>query len=98
MSVTLEVFNPVASDEDIVQIAATATLKKLNGARLGILNNTKPGAYMLQPFVEQELKKRIQDVQVKTWTIPFATPQSAKDPMLQEISRYADGVVALVGD
>lgn len=98
MSVMLEVLNPIVSDEDIPQVAATTTLRKLDAARIGILNNTKPGADMLQPFVEGELKKLIPNLQIKAWIVPFPTPQSAKDPILKEISEFSDAVVAMVGD
>ena len=98
MTQTLGVLSPVAPDEDIPQIAATATLRKFQGARIAILNNIKPGADMLQPYLEKELRKRIPDVEIKSWRVPFSTPQPEKDLMLAEIAEFADGVIAGVGD
>ena len=98
MSVTLDVLSPVAPDENIAQVAAPETLAQLDGKRIGILNNIKPGAHMLQPYIEKHLKERIPEVQFRAWMVPFSTPQSDKDRLLAEISDFSDGVIALVGD
>lgn len=98
MTLTLSVLIPVAADEDIPQVAATATLANISSARIAILNNIKPGADMLQPYLEKELQKRAPGVQLRSWRVPFSTPQPEKDLLLAEIAEFADGVIAGVGD
>ena len=98
MRVSLDVLNPIVPDDAIPQIVATTTLGNMNTARISILNNTKPGADMLQPFIERELKKRFPNLQLQSWTVPFPTPQPAKDLILQQIAESSDAVIAGVGD
>ena len=98
MRVSIEVMNPLVPDEGVQEVVATTTLGNINGARIGFLNNTKPGADMLQPFIERELKKRFPNLQLQSWTVPFPTPQPAKDLILQQIAESSDAVIAGVGD
>ena len=98
MTITLEVLNPVGALPPTQEQSLAPRLSDLRGAHIAILNNIKPGADMLQPYLEQELTQRNSNIEVKAWRVPFHTPQDLKDPMLAEIAQYADGAIALVGD
>ena len=96
--VTLQVFNPRAEVESVPQISASPRLGSLAGKKIGILKNGKTGGEMLLPYLEETLKKRIRDVELRTWFVPFARPPEVKEPMLTEIAEYGDGAIALMGD
>ena len=96
--VTLNVFNPRAEFESIPQVSVSPRLDKLTGKRIGILSNGKAGGEMLLPYLEEALKKRIPDIELRMWRVGFARLPDAKEPILKEIAEYADGVIALMGD
>ena len=96
--VTLSVFNPRGEAESIPQISASPRLADLTGTKIGILNNGKSGGEMLLPYLEEALKKRIGDVELCTWRIPFAWSPDVKESRLKEVAEYGDGVIALMGD
>ena len=94
----LRVLSPRGEIENTSEASASKRLHSLEGRRIGILNNGKPGGEMLLPYLEDALKKQIQDVRLRTWLVPLADPTSVKEPLLHEIAGYADGVVVLIGD
>ena len=96
--VTLQVLNPRAEVERMPQVSASPRLGSLTGRKIGILNNGKTGGEMLLPYLEETLKKRISDVELRTWVVPFARPPEVKEPILTEIAEYGDGVIVLIGD
>ena len=96
--VTLEVLSPRGR---VVEKAGGATLGRLSdlsGRKIGVLNNTKSGGEMLLPYLEEALKRRIPTLQLRTWRIPFAFPPELKEPRINDIVEYSDGVIALMGD
>ncbi len=96
--VTLTVFNPRAEVESVAQAAALSRLDNLAGKKIGVLCNGKPGAEMLLPYIQEALKKRIRDVEFRTWLVPMLERPEVKEPKLKEIAEYSDGVIALTGD
>ena len=96
--VSLKVFNPRGELESIPQVSISPRLDKLTGKKIGILNNSKAGGEMLLPYLEEALKKRVPDAELRTWRVLFASPPDVKEPKLREIAEYADGVIALTGD
>ncbi len=97
--VTVEVLNPRAEATAPPTASSAARLASLAGKKIGILDNGKPaGRGMLLPYMLEALKRRIPDVEIRTWAIPFAQPEVVKDPKIRELAEYADGVIALLGD
>ncbi|MFC1967295.1 hypothetical protein ACFLV2_01440 [Chloroflexota bacterium] len=73
-------------------------MKTLEGKKIGVINNTKNGGEILWPFIEEELRKRYPKVEFREWRIGFAFVPEEKEPMLQEVTAYSDGVIAFMGD
>ena len=96
--VTLKVLNPRGEVESAPQVSASPRLSALSGKKIGILNNGKAGGELLLPYLEAALKKRIPNVELRMWRVPFANPPATKEPKLKEIVQYSDGVIALTGD
>jgi len=72
-------------------------LQTLTGKKIGILNNTKPGADSFLPFLLQALKEAYPTIEFKTWTIPYNVyPNKAND--LKALAAWSDGVIGLLGD
>jgi hypothetical protein len=63
MSNTVDVFNPRARHTDPVATGGT-TIPNLNGATVGILENTKPNACLLMSTVAQTLSESIPNLRV----------------------------------
>ncbi len=96
--VSLKVFSSRGKIESNPQASISPRLDKLNGKKIGILNNSKVGGEMLLPYLEEALKKRVPDVELRTWRVLLANMPDVKEPQLREIAEYADGVIALTGD
>ena len=96
--VALRVLNPKSEIRSIPQVSESPRLRDLNGKKIAILDNTKHGGEMLLPYLEEALKRRVHDVELRVWRVPFPRSQEDKDPKLKEIAEYADGVIALMGD
>lgn len=72
-------------------------LKSLDGKKIGILNNTKPGADYFQPYLLQVLKESYPTIEFKVWKISYNDyPKKADD--LKAIAAWSDGVIGLLGD
>jgi hypothetical protein len=85
-----EIFAPPA-------MPVTARLGTLTGRKIGILNNTKPGATAIQPFLEKALKAMHSDIEFKTFVISYNDyPGKGKD--LSALADWSDGVIGLLGD
>ena len=98
--VTLSVLNPRAEIEvsSTTQVSASPRLGSLIGKKIGVLFNGKASGEMLLPYLEEALKKRVPDIELRTWLVPFAELPEIKAHIIKEIVEYADGVVALMGD
>lgn len=72
-------------------------LGTLAGKKIGILNNTKPGADAFQPYLEKALKEAVPAVEIRSWAIPYnAYPGKEKD--LKALADWSDAVIGLLGD
>jgi len=97
-NVTLKVLNPRGTEPEISHAPATSQLSDMKGKKIGILNNTKSGGNELLPYVQADLKRRISDVEMHEWNVPFMLAPDSKAPRLKEIADYSDGVIALMAD
>lgn len=96
-SIKLEVLDPRGEILPPKLMPISARLNTLAMKKIGILNNTKGGADAFQPYMERALKKLVPAVEFRKWVIPYNTyPEKEKD--LQEIAKWNDGVVGLLGD
>jgi hypothetical protein len=96
-TITLNVLNPV-SDVHVVNTSTSTRLSSLEGKRIGILENNKPGALMLLPFLQQGIKKQVPHVEMRVWKIPRHWSEAEKEPLLREIAGYGDAFIGLMGE
>jgi hypothetical protein len=95
--VTLQVLDPRAELMSAPAAPINARLKTLEGKKIGILNNTKPGADYFQPYVMQVLKESYPTIEFKAWNISYNDyPKKADE--LKAIAAWSDGVIGLLGD
>ena len=95
--VKLEVLDPRGELFTPPVTPINSRLNTLSGKKIGILNNTKPGADAFQPYMEKALKQAVPTVETKTWVIPYnAYPDKEKD--LKALAEWSDGVIGLLGD
>jgi len=95
--VTLTVMNPRAAVQGPKPIPASPRLHSLEGKKIGLINNTKESATLLQPELEKALKELIPTVQLKSWSV-YYRPFENKDKSLMEAAKASDGVILLLGD
>ena len=95
--VKLEVLDPRGELFTPPVTPINSRLNTLSGKKIGILNNTKPGADAFQPYMEKALKEAVPGIETKTWVIPYnAYPDKEKD--LKALAEWGDGVIGLLGD
>jgi len=95
--VKLTVLDPRGELYSPPTMALAARLNTWTGKKIGILNNTKPGADALQPYLEQALREAVPTIEFKTWTIPYNS-YPGKDKDLRALAAWSDGVIGLIGD
>ena len=95
--ITLNVLNP-RGDIKVAKTSTSTRLSSLDGKKIGILENNKPGALMLLPFLVEGIKNRVSDVDIRVWKIPRHWSDEEKKPLLKGISEYADAVIGLMGE
>lgn len=93
----LNVLNP-RGEVKVAKSSISRRLPDLNKKKIGILENNKPGALMLLPFLVQGIKKLASGVQIRVWKVPRHWSDEEKEPLLNEISGYADAVIGLMGE
>ena len=72
-------------------------IKTLEGKKIGILNNTKPGADYFLPYLMQVLKETYPTIEFKEWKISYNDyPNKAND--LKNLAAWSDAVIGLLGD
>ena len=95
--ITLNVLSPKSAVK-VSQTSASARLSSLHGKKIGILENNKPGALMLLPYLQEGIKKRVSGVEIRVWKIPRHWSEEEKEPLIKEMSGYADAVIGLMGE
>jgi hypothetical protein len=72
-------------------------LSTLDGKKIAILNNTKPGANTFRPHLEAVLKAKYPTVEFKEFVVSYNDyPKKAED--LKAVAQWADGVIGMLGD
>lgn len=95
--VELTVLDPRAELASAPATPINPRLAALTGKKIGIINNTKPGADSFQPYLLQVLKESYPNIEFKVWNISYNTyPNKTKD--LKAVAAWSDGVIGLLGD
>jgi hypothetical protein len=96
-TVSIKVLDPRGELFSTPASPINARLKTLEGKKIGILNNTKPGADYFLPYLMQVLKESYPTIEFKVWNISYNLyPNKARD--LKELAAWSDGVIGLLGD
>jgi hypothetical protein len=93
----LTVMNPQAEIKEIKEVPPSARIRSLDGKKIGLINNTKLGATMLQPEIEKTIRVLFPNVQLKSWIISHV-PFEDKSKALKEVAQASDGVILFLGD
>jgi len=95
--VKLEVLDPRGELFTLPVVPINPRLSSLEGKKIGIINNGKEGADTFQPYLEKALMEAVPTVEIRRWGIPYnAYPGKEKD--FQEVVKWSDGVIGLLGD
>lgn len=94
---TLEVLNPRAEVKAVDPVLPAPRLSKLDGQKIGIINNTKLGADVLQPELEKMLREAVPTIKLKSWVISHI-PFEGKEKALKDAAKASDGIILLLGD
>lgn len=96
-NVELKVLDPRGDLLTNPSVPINPRLKSLDGKKIGILKNTKPGADDFAPAMIQVLKEVYPTLEFKMWSVPYNDyPNKAND--LKEIVAWSDAVVGMMGD
>jgi hypothetical protein len=95
--VTLTVLNPRADIKGPQPIPPASRLRTLEGKKIGVINNSKLGADLLQPELEKALKTAVPMVQLKSYSISYLGFEG-KDEALREAAHNSDGIILFLGD
>ena len=49
---------------------------------------------MLWPYIEEALKKRIPNIELRSWIVPHRYPSERKEPQIRELTEFSDAVIA----
>ncbi len=95
--VTLTVMNPRADLQGPTPIPLAPRLRTLEGKRIGLVNNTKENATLLQPELEKALREMLPSAKLKSGSLSYR-PFENKDRALEELAKNSDGIILLFGD
>ena len=95
--VRLTVLNPRAEIKGPEPIPVSPRLHTLEGKRIGLINNSKAGADLLQPELEKNLKAVAPTARLKSYSISYLGFEG-KDRALREAAQNSDGIILLLGD
>ncbi len=95
--VTLTVMNPRADLQRPAPIPLAPRLRALEGKRIGLINNTKENAMLLQPELEKALREMLPSAKLKSGSLSYR-PFENKDRALEELAKNSDGMILLFGD
>lgn len=96
--VELSVLSPWAvTTEKTQEFPMAPRLSSLEGVSIGVLNNTKPGADKMEPYLLEELKKVAPSTTFVNVRISYNDySEKAKD--LRNLANRVKGVITFVGD
>jgi hypothetical protein len=94
---TLTVMNPRADLRGPTPVPLAPRLRTLEGRRIGLINNTKENATLLQPELEKALREMLPSAILKSWSISYR-PFENKNRALEEPAKNSDGILLLIGD
>jgi hypothetical protein len=95
--VRLEVLDPRAEHLTQPPAPISRRLDSLSENKIGILNNTKEGARVFQPYLMKLLKEAEPNLQLRIWTVPY-NDYAGKEKHLREMVEWSDAVIGLIGD
>jgi hypothetical protein len=95
--VTLTVMNPRAELRGPKPIPLSPRLRSLDGQRIGLINNTKDNAALLQPELEKALKALLPKAKLQSWSISYR-PFENKEKALEEAAKGSDAIILFIGD
>lgn len=96
-NVEVKVLDPRAELLTQASVPINARLSTLEGKKIGILKNTKPGGDDFAPALMQVLKETYPRVEFKMWSVSYNDyPAKAND--LKEIATWSDAVIGMMGD
>jgi hypothetical protein len=95
--VTLTVMNPRADLQGPAPIPLAPRLRTLEGRRIGLINNTKENATLLQPELEKALREKLPSAQLQSWSISYR-PFENKNRALEEAAKDSEAIILLFGD
>ncbi len=95
--ITLTVMNPRADLQGPTPIPLAPRLRTLEGKRIGLVNNTKENATLLQPELEKALREMLPSAKLKSGSLSYR-PFENKDRALEELAKNSDGIILLIGD
>ena len=90
------VYNPCGTIQTVDAIPLAPRLSDLKGKRIGLVNNSKPGTYLLFPHIKKLLEDNF-GAKVLEWLVPFGTFPD-KPEILNEILSKCDAVISGLGD
>lgn len=93
----IKVLNPRGEVASVPPVSATVRLGDLSGRKIGILFNDRADAAVLLPFLEEALRKRLPNLEIRMWRVPYVALPDIKEPLFREMVEYADAVIALFG-
>ncbi len=96
--VTLEVLNPTPAARTTPPRSLSQRVARLEGKRIGIVDNGKAASAMLVPTIRQALAARFAGIETRVWDVPLGLSPEEKAPALREAAAWGDGVVTLIGD
>jgi hypothetical protein len=95
--VEIKVYDPRAERWRPASHTLQARLSTLDGKKIAVINNTKPGADYISPYVQKIIKEKFPKAEIKEFVISYnAYPAKAED--LKAVATWADGVIGLLGD
>ena len=97
MVAELKVYDPRAALSAPLLQPLHPRLSTLNEKKIAIINNTKPGANYIRPYVEKVIKEKFPTVEFKEFIISYKSyPKKAED--IKAAVEWADCVIGMMGD
>jgi hypothetical protein len=95
--VALKVYDPRAERWTPPITPIQPRLSTLDGKKIAIINNTKPGADYIRPYIEKVVKEKFPKAETKEFVISYNAYPAKRDD-LKAVEDWADAVIGLLGD